>query len=195
MKLIILNRKRLGVTIIIVGLMLILFGLEKKFDGRLKYVNLIQNNINSLKQYEAANLKFKYKLPEKWTTQKEDFQGGEVLYHNEFSSEDKNIYGFVQVWRLREELKNFLERSREFSDKYGVYSNYKLIPITVKNHEGYEITYTLTVSGNGEYIGHEYFLKNKGKFYRFSFFVSKANYKETMSAIFKTIVDTMETSE
>lgn len=194
MKLIILNRKRLGVTIIIVGLMLILFGFEKKFDGRLKYVALIQNNINSLKKYEVPDLKFSYKLPDKWTTQKEDLGGGEVLYHNNFSSEDSSIYGFVQVWKLREELKSFLERSKEFSEKSGFYSDYKLSPISVKKYEGYELTYTMTVSDDRVYIGHEYFLKDKGKFYRFSFFVRKANYKENMTTIFKTIVDTMEVS-
>jgi hypothetical protein len=195
MRLIILNRKRLGVTIIIVGLMLILFGFEKKFDGRLKYVALIQNNINSLKKYEVSELKFSYKLPDKWTTQKEDFGGGEIVYHNNFSSDDSVIYGFVQVWNMREDLKSFLEKSKDLSDKYATYKDYKLTPITVKKYEGYQLTYTMSISDEGVYKGYEYFLKDKGKLYRFSFFVREVNYKETMATIFKTIVDTMEISE
>lgn len=195
MRLIILNRKRLGVTIIIVGLMLILFGFEKKFDGRLKYVALIQNNINSLKKYEVTELRFSYKLPDKWTTQKEDFGGGEIVYHNNFSSDDSVIYGFVQVWNMREELKSFLGKSKDLSDKYATYKDYKLTPITVKGYEGYQLTYTMSISDEGVYKGYEYFLKDKGKLYRFSFFVREVNYKETMATIFKTIVDTMEVSE
>lgn len=192
MRLIILNRKRLGVTIIIVGLMLILFGFEKKFDGRLKYVALIQNNINSLKKYEVPDLKFSYKLPDKWTTQKEDFGGGEIVYHNNFSSEDSVIYGFVQIWNMREDLKSFLERSKDLSDKYAIYKDYKMTPIIVKKYEGFQVTYTMTISDEGVYKGYEYFLKDKGKLFRFSFFVREVNYKETMPTIFKTIVDTME---
>ncbi|MTK10824.1 MAG: hypothetical protein F8N39_01505, partial [Clostridiaceae bacterium] len=60
MKLIIINRKRLGVTVIIIGLMFVLLGLEKKFDAGLKFTALIQNNISSLQKYEALDKKLSY---------------------------------------------------------------------------------------------------------------------------------------
>jgi hypothetical protein len=192
MKLIILNRKRLGVTVIIIGLMLVLFGLEKKFDGRLKYVALMQSNINSLVKYEAPELNFSYRLPDMWKAQRKDFGGGEIVYHNDFSSEDATIHGFVQVWNLKQDLKSFLDKSKELNQQYAQYSDYKLNPIVIKNHEGYLLTYNMKTSPEGNYKGYEYFLKDKDKFFRFSFFVRESNFKENMPTIFKTIVDTFE---
>lgn len=195
MRLIILNRKRIGVTIIIVGLMLVLFGLEKKFDGRLKYVALMQNNITSLKKYDVPELNFSYKLPSEWTTKKENFDGKEVVYHNNFESEDAIIHGFIQVWNMKEDLKSFLDKSKDSSAKYANYSEYEITPVSVKKHEGYLITFTMKTSESAVFKGYEYFLKDKNKFFRFSFYVRDKNFKENMPTVFKTIVDTFEHRE
>jgi hypothetical protein len=192
MKLIILNRRRLGVTIIIVGLMLVLFGFEKKFDGRLKYVALMQSNISSLTKYDVPELKFNYKLPSNWTTKLENFGGGEIVYHNDFTSEDASIRGFVQVWNLKDDLKSFLDKTKEINAPYAKYSNYNVLPITVKKQEGYLMTYDMQTGANATYKGYEYFLKDENKFFRFSFYVRDVNFKENMPTIFKTIVDTFE---
>lgn len=192
MRLIILNRKRLGVTVIIIGLMLVLFGLEKKFDSRLKYVALMQSNINSLVKYEVSDLNFSYKLPDQWTVNKKDFGGGEIIYHNDFTSEDATIHGFVQVWNLREDLKSFLDKSKALNEKHAQYSNYNISPIVINKYEGYLMTYTMKTGEESSYKGYEYFLKGKDRFYRFAFYVRDVNFKENMPTIFKTIVSTFE---
>lgn len=175
--------------------MMVLFGLESKFDGRLKYVALMQSNITSLESYEEPELKFSYKLPSEWTTKREKYSGGEVLYHNDFTSEDATIHGFVEVWSVKEELKSFLDKSKGLNQQYAVYSDYSVTPVTVKKHDGYLMTYTMKTSPDAIYKGYEYFLKDKDKFYRFSFFVRDKNFKENMPTIFKTIVDTFEHRE
>jgi hypothetical protein len=195
MKVIVLNRKRLGVTIIIIGLMLILFGLEKNFDGRLKYVALMQSNINSLKLYEGLDKTFSYKLPSQWTTKEEKYEGNEVIYHNSFLSEDAVIHGMVQVWNINEDLKTFLDKSKALSEKYTAAQNYKANPITINKHEGYLVTYTTKTQGENVYRAYEYFIKDKNKFVRFSFFVREENFKENMPIIFKTIVETSNLKE
>lgn len=195
MKLIILNRKRLGVTVIIIGLMMVLFGLENKFDGRLKYVALMQSNINSLKKYEIPELKYSYKLPSNWTTKPQSFTGGEVIYHNDFTSEDATIHGYVQVWSIKEDLKSFLDKSQIQSQQYAEYTEYNITPVVVKKHEGYLMTYIMKTSKEASFKGYEYFIKDKDKFIRFSFYVRDINFKENMPTIFKTIVDTFEHNE
>lgn len=195
MKLIIVNRKRLGVTVIIIGLMMVLFGLETKFDGRLKYVALMQNNINSLKKYEVPELKFSYKLPAEWTTHKQSFSGGEIIYHNDFTSEDAAIHGYIEVWSIKEDLKSFLDKSISQSELFAQYKDYAVTPLVVKKHDGYLMTYTMKTKDNANYKGNEYFVKDKDKFYRFSFFVRDVNFKENMPTIFKTIVDTFDLKE
>lgn len=195
MKLIIVNRKRLGVTTIIIGLMLILLGFEKHFDARLKFAALMQNNINSLVRYEALNNKLSYKLPSEWTTTEQKFSGQEILYHNDFKNKDSKIYGFVEVWSLKKDLKTFLEDSKKVSSEQSVYKDYSITPISINNREGYLVSYIMVNRSNVSYRGYEYFLTNKEKFFRFSFFMRDENFKENMPTVFKTIVQTLNYDE
>ncbi len=195
MKLIIINRKRLGVTIIIIGLMLVLFSLEKNFDARLKFTALIQNNINSLIEYGALNQKFTYKLPAEWSAKEKKFSGNEIIYHNDFNTKDFKIHGFVEVWNLNKDLKTFLEESKKISSEQNLYKAYEIKPITINDKDGYLINYTIITSANQNYKGYEYFIRNKDKFFRFSFFVREDNFKENMPTIFKTIVQTFAYKE
>jgi hypothetical protein len=195
MKVIIINRKRLGVTVIIIGLMLVLFGFEQKFDVRLKYVALMQSNINSLKKYDVPELKFSYKLPSEWATKKQSFQGDEIVYHNDFFSEDATIHGFVQVWNKKEDLKSFLEKSKNLNQQYAEYTDYSMVPVEIKNQSGYLTIYTMKNLDGTKFKGYEYFLNNNNRIYRFSFFVRDVNFKENMPTIFKTIVENFEHKE
>lgn len=195
MKLIIINRKRLGVTTIIIGLMLILLGFEKYFDAGLKFTALMQNNINSLVQYEALNNKLSYKLPAEWTTKEQKFSGQEILYHNDFKSKDSQIYGFVEVWNFKQDLKSFLEESKKISSEQNLYKQYNITPIKVNNREGYLVDYTITASSGTDYKGYEYFIKDSNKFFRFSFFTKESNFKESMPTVFRTIVQTLNYKE
>lgn len=192
MKFIILNKRKIGVTVIIIGLMLILFGLEKKFDGRLKNVALIQNSINSLSKYEVPELKFSYKLPSQWTTNRQSFPGNEILYHNDFNSEDGEIHGFVQIWNIKEDLKSFLDRSKNSNVGFSEYSEYNITPKVIKGHDGYLVNFTMKTSEEANFKGYEYFVKDQGKFFRFAFYVRDVNFKENMPRIFETIVETFE---
>ncbi|MCH5138780.1 hypothetical protein JMF89_16520 [Clostridiaceae bacterium UIB06] len=192
MKLIIINRKRLGVTTIIIGLMLILLGFEKHFDARLKFTALMQNNINSLVQYKALNNKLSYKLPAEWSTKEQKFSGQEILYHNDFKASDSKIYGFVEVWNLKQDLKSFLEESKKISSEQNLYNQYNINPIKINNREGYLVSYTIITSSDIDYKGYEYFIKDDNKFFRFSFFMKGTNFKENMPTVFRTIVQTMD---
>lgn len=192
MKVIVLNGKRMGVTVIIIGLMLILFGLESKFDLVLKQTALMQSNIYSLKEYSALNNTLTYKLPSDWSTTLRDFGGNEILYHNDFQSKDAKIHGFVEVWNINEDLKSFLDRSKQTSDTQNTFKKYSITPISIAGRSGYELQYTIISYSNIPYNGYEYFLNDKNKFFRFSFFVQKANLKENMPTIFKTIVETLK---
>ncbi|KZL90007.1 hypothetical protein [Clostridium magnum] len=195
MKLIIINRKRLGVTTIIIGLMLILLGFEKYFDAGLKFTALMQNNINSLVQYKALDNKLSYKLPAEWITKEQKFSGQEILYHNDFKTNDSKIYGFVEVWSLNKDLKNFLEESKKISSEQNLYKQYNISPIKINDRDGYLVSYTMITSSDIDYKGYEYFIKDSNKFFRFSFFMKASNFKENMPTVFKTIVQTLNYKE
>ena len=64
LKVIFINRKKVGIIVIIIGLMITLLGISKQFDNKLKTTILVENNIKLLNDYETLNGKISYKLPD-----------------------------------------------------------------------------------------------------------------------------------
>lgn len=195
MKVIIIDKKKTGVFIIIVGLMLILFCLELNFEGRLKFTSLIQSNIKSLKLYKFDEKNITYKLPGEWTAQQENFSGGELIYHNRFISNKGDIHGYVEVWNLRQDLKNFLEQSKEVSETQNIISGYKLEDFYYNGRDGYKIIYNMITKTGDKYKAYEYFIKYNEIFLRFAFYINETDFKGNMPMNFETIVKTAEIKE
>lgn len=161
MKVLIINKKRFGVTMIIIGLMLILFGLEKNFDNRLKIAALIHNNVSSFKEYNILNGKISYKLPSNWEINEEIINGEDIIYSNSFIDKKNNMKGFIQLWNYKGDLKAFIKHSKEVSDKQQVdYTKYNVVPVDLNNMKGYLAQYSI-LKENKEYVAYEYFLKWK----------------------------------
>ncbi|MDF2881911.1 MAG: hypothetical protein K0R54_2468 [Clostridiaceae bacterium] len=189
MKVVVVDRKKLGIMLIISGLMVIMFFIEVSFQQRLKLTSLIQNGMDSLKGYNALDGKLTYKLPETWSTEGKNFGGGEIIYHNGFKSKDSKIYGYVQVWQLNEELKMFLENSKIIAEKQNTYKNYSIKPTIINGKSAYLVEYTVLNGQDVYYKGIEYFIKIKNGFIRFAFYTREDNYKEDLNMVFKTIVE------
>ncbi len=192
MRVVFINRRQLGVTIILIGLMLILFVFEKNFDDKLKLTLLIQNDIKYMTQYNTGVKDIIYKLPSEWENSVENFSGGEILYHNDFQSDNSVIHGYVQVLNIKKDLKTYLDQSRIISQKQNKIYNYNINTIKIKNYNGFLINYKIESKSN-LYICNEYFVNVNGEIVRFSFFVRESNYKENMPTIFSTIVKTIDT--
>lgn len=191
MKLLIVDRKKLGIVIIMIGLMVVMLGLFTNLDEKLKSAVLLQNDIKALKQYEYKNEHFYYKLPENWTTQEQKFEGGEIIYHNNFKSEDSNIQGFTEIWNTKSDLKQFIEDSKAIALQNGKFKYFNVQPVNFNGKEGYLLNYDMLTPGNKYYVAYEYMFKGKDRFYRVSFFVNEKNYNEGMAALFKTIAETL----
>ncbi|MGH4140814.1 hypothetical protein [Clostridium sp.] len=192
MRVIFINRKKVGITIIIVGLMICLLGISKQFDKNLKATILVENKINLLDDYCALDGKMSYKLPEGWTTKQRSFPGGEILYHNDFQSSDALIHGFVEVWKSKQELKAFLDNSKNISEQQNIIKNYRIDNIIINGKKTYVVQYLINITDNNWYKAYEYFIDGGKEFYRVSFFTRNINFKETYGAIFESIVETFK---
>jgi hypothetical protein len=192
LRVIFINRKKVGIIVIIMGLMITLLGVSKGFYKQFKITILVENNINLSKEYVALNGKVSYKLPEGWTTREKTFSGGEIIYHNDFQSSDAIIHGFVEVWTSKQDLKTFLENSRKISEEQNAIKNYKLDSILINGKKTYLVQYLINVTDNNWYKVYEYFIDDGSEFYRFSFFTREANFKEAYGAIYESIVETFK---
>ncbi|MGH4125984.1 MAG: hypothetical protein ACREV6_24015 [Clostridium sp.] len=192
MRVIFINRKKVGIIVILMGLMITLLRISKGFDKQLKTTILVEHNINLLNDYAALNGKVNYKLPEGWTTKEKKFSGGEIIYHNDFQSSDAIIHGFVEVWKNKQDLKTFLENSKKISQEQNVIKNYKLDSIIINGKKTYLVQYLISVTDNNWYKAYEYFIDDGSEFYRFSFFTRDVNFKEAYGAIYESILETFK---
>jgi len=192
LEVIFINRKKLGIVVIIFGLMITLLGISKQFDNNLKTTILVENNINLLNNYVVLNGGANYKLPMGWTIKEKKISGDEILYHNDFQSEDAIIHGFVEVWKGRGDLKAFLDNSKNISQEQNEIKDYKIENSIINRKKTYLVQYSINSTGDNWYKAYEYFIDDGGKFYRFSFFTRSVNFKETYEAIFESIVETLK---
>jgi len=192
LKVIFINRKKVGIIVIVLGLMITLLGISKQFDDKFKTTILVENNINLLDNYAALNGRMSYKLPVGWTTKEKILSGDEIIYHNDFQSSDAIIHGFVEVWKNKQELKAFLDSSKNISQKQNSVKNYRIDNIIVSGKKAYVVQYLINVDNVNWYKAYEYFIDDGKEFYRFSFFIRNVNFKETYGAVFESIVETLK---
>ncbi|MDP4177699.1 MAG: PsbP-related protein [Bacillota bacterium] len=188
----IIDGKKLGISIILLGLMLIMFGISAQISGGLRYVALIQNDMTSLKTYYAIDNKLSYKMPSDWKNETEKFEVGEILYHSNFYSKDGKISGSVEVFGNTQDMDGFVKRNKEIFEKNNILKNYNIKKVKINNKEAYFITYELK---NKDDINHkctEYYIRYNDGFIRDSFFVIDSNFKENMPTIFRAIVETFK---
>lgn len=192
MKVIFIDKKKTTVFIIILILMTSMFAFQKIINNNMKMTSLMQSNIKDLKEYKALDGVIEYKLPEDWITEEKKFEGSEIIYHNEFQSKDLKVHGFMQIWDIDYNIKEFLENSKTISEKQNKISDYTMENIDVNNNPAYYISYTIYNKQGKSFKCREYFLNKDNKIIRFSFFVKEDKFKENMPTIFKNIVSTLK---
>ncbi|AAO34896.1 hypothetical protein K144313037_00790 [Clostridium tetani] len=192
MKIIFIDKKKTTVFIVILILMSSMFVFQKIINNSMRMTSLMQSNIKNLKEYKALNGEIEYGLPEDWMTEEKKFEESEIIYHNEFQSMDLKVHGFIQIWDINYNIKEFLENSKAISEKQNKISDYVMENIKINNNLTYSINYTICNNQDKFFRCYEYFLNKDNKIIRFSFFVQEDKFKENMPTIFKNIVSTLK---
>jgi hypothetical protein len=186
----IIDRKKLGVVFVVMGLMIFIFCIGIKLDGRIRATAFIQNNLGQLKEYKIDQYNISYKLPSKWEAKSESFAGNEITYNNNFTSQTDGINGFVQVWNYNGNLKGFLDMSKKISESDSKVKNFTISDINISDKDAYLVEYKMNSHGN-IYHAYEYFIKQDSEFIRFCFNINENKANGNMESIFKAIVETV----
>jgi hypothetical protein len=192
MKIIILGKKKLGLNIILLGLMVILFAAANWFQDNLKYTALLQSNINSFKTYQYINNEFGYDLPSEWAANIRKVVSSEIDYQNEFISKNSDISGMIQVWISQSDLTNFINKNAVMEQNQNIIRNYTVNKLSIDNHESFVVDYSMLNSQNINFRCEEYYIKMNKGIIKYSFYVRDKDFKENMSVIFKEIVNTLK---
>lgn len=187
MKVIVINKKRLGVSLIILGLMFLMVFFELNIQKSLRLTALIQNNQGSLKSYAAMKGALSFKLPEDWTLREKTKWGEEILYRGDFTSKDSVISGSLEVIANRSNLSDYITRTRQVLKENNELLNYKTTNIKLNERNGCRVSYTFHNASGLSYIAEEYLIEAGPQILRVSFHVREDNYRESLEAIYNIV--------
>jgi len=145
------------------------------------------------KAYNVMDNTFYFELPDSWSANEVSIMGGEILYHMNFNSQDKKIYGFVQVWKLSEGLQQFIEKSKESAVGVVDFKYFDIKEIMSDNKRGYILNYSRANYEGGYIKAYEAFIEGYAdRVYRISFFVPEKEWKNYYKVIFDRIIHTIK---
>lgn len=185
------NRKQLGVTLVIIGLMTLLFSAEAVFKRKLNQVALLDSDMKTMKVMNIRDGEIAYKLPESWDLEEKSFPSEAIINYNEYRSRDKIISGFMSVEKSSETIEKAIERHKVVVEESYTLKNYTSSKIVLSSGEAYRVSYEYTPEKSGQYIAHEYYLDKGEYLVKFTFYVVKDRYKDTMVIAFNTIVESL----
>lgn len=191
MKIVLIDGKKVVLYFWVVIMIIFITTFGYFFRNRIKYTSLIQSEITSLKEYSALNKKVTYKLPSKWITEEKNLGSKEIIYHNEFYSDEQKLHGFVQIWNLNMDLKEFIDNSKIISEQQNIIMSYTIQETKANKITGYKIEYVIKTKENSNYRATEYFLKINNEFIRFSFFIRNEDYNNALDKVYDYIVNTV----
>lgn len=131
--------------------------------------------------YDSLEGKFGFMYPSTFEISEETFTGGDILYHIDFHDRQDTAHGLVQVWKLTDPLKDFLEKSKKTSQK--TYKYFKTSNIELNGVKGFLWDYAV-LTQNGYYKGLEVFLDKNERMYRLSYFLPESKWNNKQSELF-----------
>ena len=138
------------------------------------------------KTFTSPENKISFEYPEVIELGKLVFSGADILYHISLVNKSNKAQGFIQVWKLDEDLLTFLENSRKMSNLN--YLSFSQKEIQKDKLNGLLWEYTLATS-HEPIKGLEAFFKKDEKMYRISYFCPQKQFNKSQEKIFWDIVD------
>ncbi|WP_346937122.1 hypothetical protein [Clostridium sp.] len=189
MKLVDDNMRKLGLAIILAGLMIVILGFGKYFEESLRTATLTQNSMVEFKQYDILDGKIKYKLPSSWLTTIRENKDGKNVYLNEFVSEDANTYGSIELINSVEGVEAIIDKCIADVEGMGI-KDYKKEKVKIDNRELDYIQYDLKSSKDNIKRTYEYYVPYDDYVAKITFIISDKKTRENTQVVFENIVET-----
>lgn len=183
------NKKQLGVMLILISLMAVLFVVQVGFDDRLRIVSLMNSNITDFKQYSINDGKYQYKLPSEWITEQKTYPGNYIIYSNNFKNDELGVIGYAQLINSQENLDKISgeDKTRLNNEKI---LDYKIANIKIKDKECRKINYKeKLIQGKLVYHNTYYVSEASGIVFKVDFSIGQDKYKESLNSVFDVVVE------
>jgi hypothetical protein len=134
--------------------------------------------------YKSLEENFSFNYPSAFIIDNGYKLGGEILYHVNFRDRDSTAFGFAQVWKMDQELEDFLKNSKETSNI--IYKYFKSKKVNINGVDGIVWDYSIQKADSYQ-KGCELFLKKDDRMYRLSYFVPENKWNKKQAKLFKNM--------
>ena len=141
-----------------------------------------------IEQLDMSEIQFQY--PETLRLDEIQTLGPEITIHMNYQHRNNKMFGFFQVWKLKQPLKEFLKLSKKYSSM--TFESFKETDIKVQEMSGVMWEYVF-LNRTGEIHGLEAFIDNGKEMYRFSMYVDEKDYKPAYKKMLKQMVQSLRT--
>lgn len=181
--------KKIGLALILVGLMIVIIGFGKHFEESLKVATLTQNNMVSFKDYEVLEGEIKYKLPIDWICAEKVSINSSEVYKNEFMSEDTNIYGSIEVVSGTNGVEEAMEQCLAGIKDMGI-NKYDRDTLRINKMNVETVEYDIKFTNNSVKHAYEYYVPYEDNMVKVTFIISDEKSRENTNVVFENIVKT-----
>ncbi len=181
--------KKIGLALILVGLMMVIISFGKYFEESLKVATLTQNNMVSFEQYEILEGEIKYELPTNWISAEKVSRDSSEIYNNEFVSEDASIYGSIEVVNGSNGVAEVMEQCIAEIKDMGV-QTYDRDTVNINEMSVGTVEYDIRFTNNNIKHVYEYYIPYENNMIKVTFIISDEKARENTNVVFENIVRT-----
>lgn len=151
-----------------------------KPETELAAVNYVEKDVPD------KGISFKY--PSAFRIKEYSFEGGEIIYHLNFTGKTNDINGYIQIWNMKMSLNEFLQHAKsDFSTNIFDFQEEK---VNINNLSGYKWSYKIKTN-QGIIEVRQVFLEKDNKMYVISLFVPVNKFNIEYENIFNEMVDSL----
>lgn len=185
------NKKQLGITIILICLMGVLFVGQSIFNDKFQAISLMNNNISDFKEYTDSKNQIVFKLPSQWETSEQNYPGNYIISQKNFSDSTVGIVGFLQVVNYPGDINALINKDKGYIE--GSMENYTKEEYSSKNYKGVKVSYISMAKDSKESFNDVYYFKiNNGEVVKLGFNAKEDYYKTSYQDIYKTLADSIK---
>ena len=186
------NRKQLGITLVLIGLMAVMISGGEIFKDNLKEVALMETDMNIMKEVSNDQPKITFSIPENWTVSTKPYISHDLRYYAEYTSRESTINGYAKVFISEEDVLDMIKRDKKLVEDVYRLKDYKREVIEIADKPAHLISYMFYNEKQEGFVAKEYYMEEGENIIKMCFYINENSYKDNILIAFQTILESFK---
>ena len=183
------NRKQIGITLILLGLMAVMISGGEIFKDKLREVALMEADMNIMKEVSNDQPKVTFDIPEDWTISTKPYTSNNLIYYSEYTSRESTLNGYIKVFTSEEDISEMIKNDKRMVKASYRLEDYKTENIKARDKSAHLVSYIFYNEKKEAFYAKEYYVKDRKNTIKMCFHITQDSYKDNMLIAFQTILE------